>query len=101
MGRNGLVADETYNGEPVQDVRALLKHIQGDSEVEGTTIMTIGEKGYDGFLYAVSSCVHALDHQWHGTTHLYLAQRVVSYRVPQSNATRLLAFLLELHLRSP
>ena len=53
MGRNGLVADETHNGEPVQGVRALLKHIQGDSEVEGTTIMTIGEKGYDGFLYAI------------------------------------------------
>jgi hypothetical protein len=30
----------------------LLKGIEGDEEVDATTIATVGEKGYDGFIYA-------------------------------------------------
>jgi hypothetical protein len=30
-----------------------LKAIQADKEVEATTIATVGDKGYDGFLYAI------------------------------------------------
>lgn len=31
----------------------MLKAIKNDKEVEATTIGTVGEKGYDGFLYAI------------------------------------------------
>ena len=27
--------------------------MEGDEEVEATTIATVGEKGYDGFTYAI------------------------------------------------
>jgi hypothetical protein len=30
-----------------------LRYIKDDGEVEATTIHTVGEKGYDGFLYAI------------------------------------------------
>jgi predicted O-methyltransferase YrrM len=36
----------------VQGVRRLLDWIKSDREVDATTIATVGEKGYDGFLYA-------------------------------------------------
>ncbi|KAF6751680.1 O-methyltransferase family 3 protein [Ephemerocybe angulata] len=51
--RNGRVADPEYSDASVEGVRTLLKGIQGDKEVEATTIGTVGEKGYDGFLYAI------------------------------------------------
>ncbi|KAG8924022.1 hypothetical protein FRC01_012024 [Tulasnella sp. 417] len=51
--RNGKVADPEEKDSRVEGVRRLLEHIKGDNEVEGTTIATVGEKGYDGFLYAV------------------------------------------------
>ncbi|KAJ3771120.1 O-methyltransferase family 3 protein [Lentinula raphanica] len=34
-------------------VRELLMHLKEDREVEATTIATVGERGFDGFLFAV------------------------------------------------
>lgn len=51
--RSGLVADPKYTDEKVEGVRRLLKAMEGDEEVEASTIATVGEKGYDGFTYAV------------------------------------------------
>jgi predicted O-methyltransferase YrrM len=52
--RPGLVADPSpgYTDEKTEGVRSLLKAMEGDDEVEATTIATVGEKGYDGFIYA-------------------------------------------------
>ena len=50
---NGHPADSEYTDTYVEGIRALLKAIQGDEEVDATTIATVGEKGYDGFLYAI------------------------------------------------
>ncbi|QRW00206.1 O-methyltransferase family 3 protein [Ceratobasidium sp. AG-Ba] len=42
--RNGRVADESLK----DDVS-----VEGDPTVEATTIATVGDKGYDGFMYAI------------------------------------------------
>ena len=49
----GPVADPEYTDSTVEGVRTLLKAIEGDKEVDATTIATVGVKGYDGFLYAI------------------------------------------------
>lgn len=51
--RNGKVAIPDVSDSSIEGVRRLLEYIKGDHEVEATTIATVGEKGYDGFLYAV------------------------------------------------
>lgn len=51
--RAGLVANPEYTDEGTEGVRKLLRAIEGDKEVEATTIATVGEKGYDGFIYAI------------------------------------------------
>lgn len=51
--RYGRVADPEYSDANVEGVRKLLQAIKGDKDVEATTIGTVGEKGYDGFIYAV------------------------------------------------
>jgi predicted O-methyltransferase YrrM len=52
--RSGLVADPEYTDDIViEGVRKLLEAMEGDEEVEATTIATVGEKGYDGFTYAI------------------------------------------------
>ncbi|KAF8888792.1 O-methyltransferase family 3 protein [Infundibulicybe gibba] len=51
--RYGRVADPSYSDSNVEGVRTLLKAIQNDLDVDATTIATTGEKGYDGFLYAI------------------------------------------------
>lgn len=53
MVRFGRVADPSFSDSSVEGVRTLLKAIHGDKEVDATTIGTTGEKGYDGFLYAI------------------------------------------------
>jgi len=52
--RNGLVSkiDLESPDDNVQGVRRLLDWIKTDREVDATTIATVGEKGFDGFLYA-------------------------------------------------
>jgi len=52
--RNGRVADLERNDPSIEGVRRLLEYIQKDPSVEATTLGTVGEKGYDGFLYAVN-----------------------------------------------
>lgn len=51
--RDGRVADLEQSDASIEGVRRLLEYIQNDSTVEATTIGTVGEKGYDGFLYAI------------------------------------------------
>jgi len=51
--RNGKVADPEYMDSRVEGVRRLLEVIKADPEVSATTISTVGEKGYDGFTYAI------------------------------------------------
>ena len=52
--RYGRVADpDVTNDESVKGVRKLLHLIKDDNEVEATTIGAVGEKGYDGFIYAI------------------------------------------------
>jgi len=50
--RNGGTADPAESDEAVLGVRRLLVHLKTDTSVEATTIGTVGDKGYDGFLYA-------------------------------------------------
>jgi len=50
--RYGKVADPEQSDKNIEGVRRLLAAIKDDDEVEGTTIGTVGDKGYDGFLYA-------------------------------------------------
>jgi len=51
--RYGRVSDTSYSDEAVEGVRRLIDHIKDDPEVDATTLSTVGEKGYDGFLYAL------------------------------------------------
>ncbi|KDR77065.1 hypothetical protein GALMADRAFT_225200 [Galerina marginata CBS 339.88] len=51
--RYGRVADPGYSDDNVEGVRKLLRALKDDKEVEATTISTVGEKGYDGFIYAI------------------------------------------------
>ena len=51
--RRGLVADPTYTDDRVEGVRDLLRYLKTDRDVEATTMATVGEKGLDGFLYAI------------------------------------------------
>ncbi|KAJ7911846.1 O-methyltransferase family 3 protein [Mycena leptocephala] len=53
VGRNGDLVDPINKNSKVEGVRKLLRYIKDDGEVEATTIHTVGEKGYDGFLYAI------------------------------------------------
>lgn len=49
--RYGLVADPDYTSEEVEGIRHFVKYVQTDDTVEATTISTVGQKGYDGFMY--------------------------------------------------
>ncbi|KAG8687961.1 hypothetical protein FRC11_006308 [Ceratobasidium sp. 423] len=54
--RKGRVPDETIkeeNDSSIKGVRELLRYVHSQSTVEATTIATVGEKGYDGFMYSV------------------------------------------------
>ncbi|KAJ7437198.1 O-methyltransferase family 3 protein [Mycena galericulata] len=51
--RYGRVADPSYTDKNVEGVRALLQAVKGDTEVDATSIGTVGDKGYDGFMYAI------------------------------------------------
>ncbi|ESK94815.1 o-methyltransferase family 3 [Moniliophthora roreri MCA 2997] len=53
MVRYGRVADPEQSDDKIEGIRSLLRALKGDGEVETTTIATVGDKGYDGFLYAV------------------------------------------------
>ncbi|KAK7460978.1 hypothetical protein VKT23_008906 [Stygiomarasmius scandens] len=51
--RYGRVADPDLSDPNIEGVRGLLRMLKEDTEVEATTMGTVGEKGYDGFIYAV------------------------------------------------
>ncbi|KAG9001475.1 hypothetical protein FRB94_006583 [Tulasnella sp. JGI-2019a] len=51
--RNGFVAVPEVTDTAIEGVRRLLEYVKTDTEVEATTLATVGEKGYDGFLYGV------------------------------------------------
>ncbi|KAF8839847.1 O-methyltransferase family 3 protein [Paxillus ammoniavirescens] len=51
--RGGSVADPSQTDISIEGVRKLLGALKEDREVDATTIATVGEKGYDGFIYAV------------------------------------------------
>lgn len=53
VGRQGNVADETNTEPRLEGVRRLLRYIKEDKTVDATTIHTVGDKGFDGFLYAI------------------------------------------------
>ncbi|KAJ6569105.1 O-methyltransferase family 3 protein [Mycena capillaripes] len=52
VGRRGRLPDEDCDEPSVIGTRELLKYIKNDPEVEATTIHTVGEKGFDGILFA-------------------------------------------------
>lgn len=49
----GLVARKSYSDDNVEGVRALLKALKDDPDVDCTAVGTACYKGFDGFLYAV------------------------------------------------
>ncbi|KZP17385.1 O-methyltransferase family 3 protein [Athelia psychrophila] len=49
---NGLVSKLEFEDSMTGGVRKLLHALKEDKEVDATTISTVGERGYDGFLYA-------------------------------------------------
>ncbi|KAF8884297.1 O-methyltransferase family 3 protein [Mucidula mucida] len=51
--RNGKVSDLEHDDPSSEGVRRLVKAIHNDAEVDATVIGTVGDKGYDGFLYAI------------------------------------------------
>jgi predicted O-methyltransferase YrrM len=52
--RYGRVADpDVTTDESVEGVRKLLHLLKDDNEVEATTVATVSDKGYDGFIYAI------------------------------------------------
>ena len=51
--RQGRIADPNNNDSSTLGVRKLLRHLKDNKNVEATTIATVGEKGWDGFTYAI------------------------------------------------
>jgi hypothetical protein len=49
----GRITDSSFTHPSGEGICDLLKAIQGDKEVNATTIATLGEKGHDGFFYAM------------------------------------------------
>ncbi|CAF2007575.1 unnamed protein product [Rotaria magnacalcarata] len=59
--RNGGVAGPDQSDLSIDGVRKWLEYIGNDPTTEATTLRTVGEKGYDGFLYAVNKPQHQLE----------------------------------------
>lgn len=51
--RNGRVGNPDYSDANVEGVRKLLQAVKDDPDVDATTIGTVGEKGYDGYMYMI------------------------------------------------
>jgi predicted O-methyltransferase YrrM len=52
-GDGGELTQQNHDAKDVQGVRTLLREVGQDPTVEATTIATVGDKGYDGFMYAI------------------------------------------------
>lgn len=54
VGRGGRVADESITDDAsVNGVRELLRYIKTSDNVDAVTTSTVGDKGWDGFIYAL------------------------------------------------
>ena len=51
--RHGRVADPAFQDAKMLGVRRLMEAVKDDDEVDATVMSTVGEKSYDGFLYAI------------------------------------------------
>jgi len=51
--RDGRVADQSCTDPAVEAIRAFIAILKNDKEVDAINMATVGEKGYDGFLYVV------------------------------------------------
>ena len=47
--RHGTVADPAESGDYVDGIREFLNILKEDKGVDATTLMTVSEKGWDGF----------------------------------------------------
>jgi len=50
--RDGRVADLSNDDPTNVGIRQMVELIKEDKEVDATVIQTVGDKGFDGFLYA-------------------------------------------------
>ncbi|KAJ3830680.1 O-methyltransferase family 3 protein [Lentinula raphanica] len=51
--RYGLVNDLSVDDIDIVGIREMLAYIKEDKELDATTIATVGERAFDGFLYAI------------------------------------------------
>ena len=51
--RNGAVLHDSDGDERVQGTREFFNLLKQESRIEATAIQTVGEKGYDGFVYGI------------------------------------------------
>ncbi|MES1034734.1 O-methyltransferase [Bacillus pumilus] len=51
--RNGAVLHDSDEDERVQGTREFFNLLKQESRIEATAIQTVGEKGYDGFVYGI------------------------------------------------
>ncbi|KAJ7349647.1 O-methyltransferase family 3 protein [Mycena albidolilacea] len=58
--KGGTIVHGSSHRDRIEGVRALLHYIKDDAEVEATTIHTVGEKGFDGFLNSSASAIFNL-----------------------------------------
>lgn len=49
---HGFTSKEDYSDPTIEGIRRLLRALKEDHEVDATTISTVGEQGYDGFIFA-------------------------------------------------
>lgn len=49
----GRVGDTACSDDWTKGVRDLLQYIKEDKDVEAITMSTLGERGWDGFIYAI------------------------------------------------
>ena len=47
------VAFPEFSDPSIEGIRNLLKAMKDDPDVDATTVATVGERGFDGFIYAV------------------------------------------------
>ena len=53
MVRNGAVLHASDQDERVKGTREFFDLLKQESRIEATAIQTVGEKGYDGFIYGI------------------------------------------------
>jgi len=51
--RYGRVADPDFTDPSIEGVRRLLEYVKDDRTVDASALATVGDKGFDGFMYAI------------------------------------------------